>query len=100
MGEAPDRGAPVTRARRCIAQPASSASRRRQRTRMRPIEETIVLITGATDGLGRGVAERLAADGATVHLHGRDPERLAATAAEIQGNTGNERLVTHLADLA
>jgi NAD(P)-dependent dehydrogenase (short-subunit alcohol dehydrogenase family) len=67
---------------------------------MRPIEETVVLITGATDGLGRGVAERLAADGANVHLHGRDPERLAATAAEIQGNTGNKRLVTHLADLA
>jgi NAD(P)-dependent dehydrogenase (short-subunit alcohol dehydrogenase family) len=67
---------------------------------MRPIEETSVLITGATDGLGRGVAEQLAADGATVHLHGRDPERLAATADEIRSATGNERLVTHLADLA
>jgi NAD(P)-dependent dehydrogenase (short-subunit alcohol dehydrogenase family) len=67
---------------------------------MRPIEETTVLITGATDGLGRGVAERLAADGATVHVHGRDPERLAATAAEIRSAKGNERLVTHLADLA
>jgi NAD(P)-dependent dehydrogenase (short-subunit alcohol dehydrogenase family) len=67
---------------------------------MRPIEETTVLITGATDGLGRGVAEQLAADGATVHLHGRDPERLAATADAIRSATGNERLVTHLADLA
>jgi NAD(P)-dependent dehydrogenase (short-subunit alcohol dehydrogenase family) len=67
---------------------------------MRPIDETTVLITGATDGLGRGVAERLAADGATVHLHGRDPKRLAATAAEIRSATGNERLVTHVADLA
>jgi NAD(P)-dependent dehydrogenase (short-subunit alcohol dehydrogenase family) len=67
---------------------------------VRPIEDTVVLITGATDGLGRGVAERLAADGAIVHLHGRDPERLAATAAEIRSETGNERLATHLADLA
>jgi NAD(P)-dependent dehydrogenase (short-subunit alcohol dehydrogenase family) len=67
---------------------------------MRAIEETTILITGATDGLGRGVAERLAADGATVHLHGRDPKRLAATAAEVRSATGNERLVTHLADLA
>jgi NAD(P)-dependent dehydrogenase (short-subunit alcohol dehydrogenase family) len=67
---------------------------------MRPIEDTVVLITGATDGLGRGVAERLAADGATVHLHGRDPERLATTAAEIRSTTGSERLVTHRADLA
>jgi NAD(P)-dependent dehydrogenase (short-subunit alcohol dehydrogenase family) len=67
---------------------------------MRAIEETTILITGATDGLGRGVAERLAADGATVHLHGRDAERLAATADEIRSATGNERLVTHRADFA
>jgi NAD(P)-dependent dehydrogenase (short-subunit alcohol dehydrogenase family) len=67
---------------------------------MPPIEETTILITGATDGLGRGVAERLAADGATVHLHGRDAKRLAAAAAAIRGSTGNERLITHLADLA
>ena len=46
---------------------------------MRAIEETTALVTGATDGLGRGVAERLAALGATVHLHGRDAARLAAT---------------------
>jgi NAD(P)-dependent dehydrogenase (short-subunit alcohol dehydrogenase family) len=67
---------------------------------MRAIEDTEVLITGATDGLGRGVAERLAAAGATVHLHGRDPERLAATAQAITDATGNERLQTHVADLA
>jgi NAD(P)-dependent dehydrogenase (short-subunit alcohol dehydrogenase family) len=59
-----------------------------------------VLVTGATDGLGRGVAERLAADGATVHLHGRDAGRLAATAREIQQATGNDRVHTHRADLA
>src|ERR1700730_17844983 len=67
---------------------------------MRTIEDTTVLVTGATDGLGRGLAEQLAADGATVHLHGRDPGRLATTADEIRQRTGNERLVTHLADFA
>src|ERR671922_1135695 len=67
---------------------------------MRPIEDTVILITGATDGLGRGVAERLAAEGATVLRHGRDPERLAATADAIRQATGNERLSTHRADLA
>ena len=67
---------------------------------MRPIEDTVILITGATDGLGRGVAERLAAEGATVLLHGRDPERLAATADAVRQATGNERLSTHRADLA
>src|SRR3954468_11878607 len=55
-----------------------------------------VLITGATDGLGRGVAERLAADGATLLLHGRDEERLAATAAAL----GTDRVKTFRADLA
>jgi NAD(P)-dependent dehydrogenase (short-subunit alcohol dehydrogenase family) len=67
---------------------------------MRPSADTSILITGATDGLGRGVAERLAADGATLHLHGRDPERLAATAEDIRRATGNERVKTHLADLS
>jgi NAD(P)-dependent dehydrogenase (short-subunit alcohol dehydrogenase family) len=66
----------------------------------RPVEETVVLITGATDGHGRGVAERLASEGAIVHIHGRDPKRLAATAAEIERATGNDRIRTHLADLA
>jgi NAD(P)-dependent dehydrogenase (short-subunit alcohol dehydrogenase family) len=59
-----------------------------------------ILITGATDGLGRGVAERLAGDGATVHLHGRDRGRLAATADAIRDATGNGRIHTHRADLA
>jgi len=67
---------------------------------MRPIDQTTVLITGATDGLGRGVAERLAAEEADLHLHGRDPERLASTADAIRGESGNERVQTHLADLA
>jgi NAD(P)-dependent dehydrogenase (short-subunit alcohol dehydrogenase family) len=61
---------------------------------------TTVLVTGATDGLGRGVAHRLAADGSTMLLHGRDAERLQATAGAIRDETGSDRLHTHLADLA
>jgi NAD(P)-dependent dehydrogenase (short-subunit alcohol dehydrogenase family) len=67
---------------------------------MPPAHDTTVLVTGATDGLGRGVAARLAGDGATVHLHGRSPDRLAAAAREIRAATGNDRIHTHLADLA
>ena len=52
---------------------------------MRPIEETTVLITGATDGLGRGVARDLAARGATVLLHGRSRDKLDALSAELGG---------------
>ena len=42
-----------------------------------------VLVTGATDGLGRGLARELAAAGATVLIHGRDPDRIRATANEV-----------------
>jgi NAD(P)-dependent dehydrogenase (short-subunit alcohol dehydrogenase family) len=63
-------------------------------------QATAVLVTGATDGLGRGLAERLAGTGATVHIHGRDDGKLAATAAAIAAATGNDRVQAHLADLA
>lgn len=59
-----------------------------------------ILITGATDGLGRAVAERLAQQGATLLLHGRDPERLAETARAVEAVSGNDRISTHRADLA
>ena len=55
---------------------------------MRPIDETTVLLTGATDGLGRAVASRLAADGADLRIHGRDARRLAATAEELKSASG------------
>jgi NAD(P)-dependent dehydrogenase (short-subunit alcohol dehydrogenase family) len=67
---------------------------------MRPADQTTVLVTGATDGLGRAVAERIAGAGATVLLHGRDPERLEATREEIAAATGSDRLRTLLADLS
>ena len=43
---------------------------------LRDAAEATILVTGATDGLGRRVAQELAAKGATVLLHGRSPERL------------------------
>lgn len=42
-----------------------------------------VFITGATDGLGRALADRLAAEGYRLILSGRSPERLAAAASQI-----------------
>jgi len=55
-----------------------------------------VLVTGATDGLGRALAGALLADGYRVLLHGRDAQRLAATAARLGVPAGD----TVLADLA
>ncbi|GAA4316685.1 SDR family NAD(P)-dependent oxidoreductase [Actinomadura luteofluorescens] len=52
---------------------------------MRPIDQQTILITGATDGLGRALAAELAAEGATVLVHGRDDRRGEATLQEIGG---------------
>src|SRR5690349_18671029 len=43
-----------------------------------------VLITGSTDGVGRYVASRLAAAGATVLVHGRDRDRGEALIEQIR----------------
>ena len=42
-----------------------------------------VLITGSTDGVGRYVAKRLAAEGAEVLIHGRDAARAKTLVDEI-----------------
>jgi NAD(P)-dependent dehydrogenase (short-subunit alcohol dehydrogenase family) len=67
---------------------------------MRPLEEQTILITGATDGLGRGLAGALAGEGATVLVHGRDDRRGADTVEEIIGKTGNQSVRWYCADLA
>src|SRR5438034_5852705 len=58
-----------------------------------------VLITGSTDGVGRHVAARLAADGARVLIHGRDAARGKALADEIV-RAGHPAPTFYPADLA
>ena len=67
---------------------------------MRPLAEQTILVTGATDGLGRAIAAELARDGAHLLLHGRDDERGARLLAELRDETGNQRLEWYRADLA
>ena len=57
-----------------------------------------VLITGSTDGVGRYVAGRLAADGARVIIHGRDRARGEAVVQQITKEGGDARLL--IADLS
>jgi NAD(P)-dependent dehydrogenase (short-subunit alcohol dehydrogenase family) len=47
-----------------------------------------VLVTGATDGIGRATAMALAELGARVIVHGRSASRIQQTAAEIRAHTG------------
>jgi NAD(P)-dependent dehydrogenase (short-subunit alcohol dehydrogenase family) len=67
---------------------------------VKPLDEQVILVTGATDGLGRGVATALADAGATLLLHGRSPERLDAVVEEIGAATQHANLRPYRADLA
>ena len=57
----------------------------------------VVLVTGATDGLGRGVAIDVAQRGATVLVHGRNRARGEAVLAEIKAAGGPDARL-YLAD--
>jgi len=67
---------------------------------MKPTDELKILITGATAGLGRLVAGHLAAQGATLLLHGRDPQKGEHLIAALRRQTGNDALCYYNADLA
>lgn len=56
------------------------------------------LVTGATSGVGRETARRLAASGASVLLHARTAEKGAPVVEEIRQETGNGSLELVAAD--
>jgi NAD(P)-dependent dehydrogenase (short-subunit alcohol dehydrogenase family) len=58
-----------------------------------------VLVTGSTDGVGRYVAAKLAADGAKVLIHGRDRNRAKTLADEIR-RAGRGEAIFYQADLS
>src|SRR5918992_484183 len=64
------------------------------------MEGKVVLITGASSGIGKAAATALAAMGAEVVVTGRNKERGEKAVAEIRRGSGSEKVSLVLADLA
>jgi 3-oxoacyl-[acyl-carrier protein] reductase len=58
----------------------------------------VALVTGASRGIGREIASRLADEGMTIAITARDEARLRDLAAEVEGRGG--RVLVHATDLS
>ncbi|MFW6080515.1 MAG: SDR family NAD(P)-dependent oxidoreductase [Desulfosalsimonas sp.] len=67
---------------------------------MQPADNKTVLITGATGGLGKKVAEDLASLDMELLLHGRSPEKAKAAVREISDAAGNRNIKYYSADFS
>lgn len=63
------------------------------------MEKKIILITGATDGIGKETATTLAKQSHTIIVHGRNEKKALAVVDEIKAKTGNENIDVAIADL-
>lgn len=60
----------------------------------------IILITGATDGIGLETAKMMAPEGHTLLLHGRNPDKLVAASETVSRIDGAGQVKTYYADLS
>ncbi|MEA4847405.1 MAG: SDR family NAD(P)-dependent oxidoreductase [Clostridiaceae bacterium] len=63
------------------------------------MEKKIVLVTGATSGLGKETARVLAKQGHTIIIHGRNKDKTQAVIRKLKKDTGNSQIDILLADL-
>ncbi|MCB0932530.1 MAG: SDR family NAD(P)-dependent oxidoreductase [Mycobacterium sp.] len=59
-----------------------------------------VVVTGATAGIGRAMARAFAGLGATVHVLGRNPEKVRRTVAEISAEVPGSQVIGEVCDVS
>lgn len=64
------------------------------------MNEKTVLITGATDGIGKITAEKLADAGVKLLIHGRNPQKIISVVDELKAKTSNQNIEGYQADLS
>src|SRR5215510_13856760 len=60
----------------------------------------VILVTGATDGIGKAAALEFAKRGATLTIVGRNKEKTAQVLAELKETSGNQNLDLLICDLS
>ncbi len=67
---------------------------------MTALQGKVCVITGGTDGIGKAAAYGLALQGATLLVHGRDPDKGVRAVAELKARSGNPSIEFLQADFA
>lgn len=59
-----------------------------------------ILITGSTDGIGKLLAHKLASEGHSVIVHGRNPQKVSQLIKDLKDQTGNSEIKGYGSDFS